>query len=102
MTAKYELVSQKVMETNNTEYLDFHARRLVEMAGNIIMGYLLVVNSQYDEKFNKSALLFVNLVSSENNEKFDYIDNFDIDNLELYKSTGEEILQELALNIEEE
>lgn len=102
MTAKYELVSQKVMETNNTEYLDFHARRLVEMAGNIIMGYLLVVNSQRDEKFNKSAKLFVNLVSSENNEKFDYIDNFDIDNLDLYRSTGDEILQELELKIEEE
>ena len=102
MTAKYELASQKVMETNNTEYLDFHARRLVEMAGNIIMGYLLVINSQRDEKFNKSAKLFVNLVSSENNEKFDYIDNFDIDNLDLYRSTGDEILQELELKIEEE
>ncbi len=102
MTAKYELASKKVMEFNNTEYLDFHARRLVEMAGNIIMGYLLVVNSQYDEKFSKSAKLFVNLASSENNEKFDYIDNFEIDNLELYKATGEEILQELELNIEED
>jgi hypothetical protein len=100
MTAKYELASQKVMETNNTEYLDFHARRLVEMAGNIIMGYLLILNSKRDEKFNKSAKLFVNLASSENNEKFDYIDNFDIENLELYKSTGEEILQELELKLE--
>jgi hypothetical protein len=93
MTAKFETVSKKVIETNNTEYLDFHARRLVEMAGNIIMGYLLVLNSQRDEKFGKSAKLYVNLVSSENNEKFDYIDNFEIENLELYKLTQVEILK---------
>ena len=63
------------------------------MAGNIIMGYLLLLNSQRDEKFSKSAKLYVNLVSSENNEKFDYIDNFEIENLELYKLTQVEILK---------
>ena len=79
------MISQKVIDANDIELLDFHARRLVEMAGNIIMGYLLVLNSQRDEKFNKSAKLYINLVKSENNEKFDYINNFEIENLELYK-----------------
>jgi 3-(methylthio)propanoyl-CoA dehydrogenase len=31
-----------VTGTGDNEYLDFHSRRLVEMAGNIIMGYLLL------------------------------------------------------------
>ena len=85
MTALYEEISSKVDEMNNTTFLDFHSRRLVEMAGNIIMGYLLLLNSQRNEEFSKSAKLFINLVRSENREKYDYIDNFDIENLELYK-----------------
>ncbi len=97
MTAIYEQVSQKVIETHNTELLDFHSRRLVEMAGNIIMGYLLVLNSQRDEKFSKSAKLFINLASSENKEKSDYISNFDIENLSLYKLVQTEILEETSL-----
>ncbi len=85
MTASYEEISLKVNEIDNITFLDFHARRLVEMAGNIIMGYLLLLNSQRNAEFSKSAKLFINLVRSENIEKYDYIDNFDIENLELYK-----------------
>ena len=85
LTADYEEIYTKVMETENTEYLDFHSRRLVEMAGNIIMGYLLVLNGQRDEKFLKSAKIFINLARSENRERYDYIQNFDPEVLELYK-----------------
>ncbi len=49
------------------------------------MGYLLIINSQREEKFGKSAKLFINLIQSENLEKFNYINNFEIENLELYK-----------------
>lgn len=85
LTADYEEIYTKVMETENTEYLDFHSRRLVEMAGNIIMGYLLVLNGQRDKKFLKSAKIFINLARSENRERYDYIQNFDPEVLELYK-----------------
>ncbi|WP_456463264.1 acyl-CoA dehydrogenase family protein [Lutibacter sp.] len=88
MTDDYEAISKKIIEINNTELLDFHSRRLVEMAGNIIMGYLLVLNSQRDKKFNKSAELFLNLIQSENSEKYNYIANFEVENLELYKLEG--------------
>ena len=94
MTDNYEVISKKVIDTDYPDYLDFHSRRLVEMAGNIIMGYLLVLNSQRDEKFMRSAKLFINLVHSENHEKYDYIDNFEIENLELYKLKDSEIVQE--------
>ncbi len=85
MTVLYEKIYKKVELIDNTDYLDFHSRRLVEMAGNIIMGYLLIINSQRDESFKRSAKLFINLVSSENQEKYDYINNFDLEDLELYK-----------------
>ena len=94
MTDNYEVISKKVIDTDYPDYLDFHSRRLVEMAGNIIMGYLLVLNSQRDEKFMRSAKLFINLVHSENHEKYDYIDNFEIEYLELYKLKDSKILQE--------
>jgi len=85
MTAKYEVITKKVVATDYPDYLDFHTRRLVEMAGNIIMGYLLVINSERDEKFVRSAKLFIDLARSENQEKYDYIDNFEVANIELYK-----------------
>ena len=95
MTENFESISRRVMEIDNSEYLDFHSRRLVEMAGNIIMGYLLVINSQRDEKFYKSAKIFINLVYSENKERYDYIDHFDVSDLEMYKLKDfEEMLQE--------
>lgn len=97
MTEAFESISERVMELDNNELLDFHSRRLVEMAGNIIMGYLLVLNSQRDEKFVKTAKLFVNLVQSENKKEFDYIDNFEIENLELYK-LNEEVIEEEIIN----
>ena len=85
MTVLYEKIYKKVELIDNTDYLDFHSRRLVEMAGNIIMGYLLIINSQRDESFKRSTKLFINLVSSENQEKYDYINNFDLEDLESYK-----------------
>ena len=91
MTESYKTISTKIIDLDQQDYLDFHARRLVEMAGNILIGYLLVLDSQRDEKYLKSATLYVNLVRSENKEKFDYINNFDPKNLSLYKLEEEEI-----------
>ncbi len=94
MTESFESITKRVVDLESNELMDFHARRLVEMAGNIIMGYLLVLNSQRDEKFRKSAKLFINLARSENQERYDYINYFDIEDLELYKLTEIEELQE--------
>ena len=85
---------KKVIDTDHSDYLDFHSRRLVEMAGNIIMGYLLIIDSQRDEKYKRSAKLFIDLAGSENHEKYNYIDNFDLESLEMYKLHKSEILEE--------
>ena len=40
MTEEYEKAVKSVVDMHDNEYLDFHSRRLVEMAAHIIMGYL--------------------------------------------------------------
>ena len=93
MTEEYQSITQSVIALDSNELIDFHSTRLVEMAGNIIMGYLLVLNSQKDEKFVKTARLFVNLVRSENKERFNYMNGFSLENLEMYKNVDLEVLQ---------
>ena len=97
MTESYESITNRVIELDNNELLDFHSRRLVEMAGNIIMGYLLVLNSQKNETFSDTARLFVNLVSAENFESYKFIENFEVSELELYRVLKpEEVLEEVS------
>ncbi len=91
MTEAYESISGRVIESEDNELLDFHSRRLVEMAGNIIMGYSLVIDGQRDEKYVKSAKLFVNLARSENQERYDYMSRFEIADLDLYRLNEPEV-----------
>lgn len=48
-----------VLDTKNSELLDFHARRLVEMSGYVLLGYLLLIDSQRDEGYAQSTRNFV-------------------------------------------
>ena len=73
-------------EQKNAELLDFHSRRLVEMAGNIIISYILLLDSKRDNRYEESARIFINLALSENAAKYHYIMNFDIELLETYKN----------------
>jgi 3-(methylthio)propanoyl-CoA dehydrogenase len=60
MTSEYEeMCPVKVTEENDNEYLDFQARRLVEMAGNIIMGYLLLMDARRDMSYFNAARIFI-------------------------------------------
>jgi 3-(methylthio)propanoyl-CoA dehydrogenase len=66
MTDQYAKTVEKVSEYNDQEYYDFHARRLVEMAGNIIIGYLLLYDATRDEKYASSADIFIRKGRAEN------------------------------------
>ncbi|MFO7863200.1 MAG: Acyl-CoA dehydrogenase C-terminal domain-containing protein [Salinivirgaceae bacterium] len=89
MTAEYENCYNIVDEINDTaddnDYLDMHARRLVEMAGNIIMGWLLLMDTMRDEKYAKNAKVFIKLAYAENAEKSAYIKNFELDDVGMFK-----------------
>jgi hypothetical protein len=65
---------------------DFHARRLVEMAANIIMGYLLLLDAQREPDYTASAELFISLAIPENNMKSEYIAGFEEKELGLFKA----------------
>ena len=45
MTAKYAEAVAKVKEINEPEYTDFMARHLVEMAGDCVMGWLMITDA---------------------------------------------------------
>ncbi len=73
MFAKYQEAVEAVKAVNETEYTDFMARRLVEMAGDCVMGYLLVTDASRNlssedatvkeaaAELAKSAKVYVNL-----------------------------------------
>lgn len=85
MTALYEEALKTVVDNKNTEYTDFHARRLVEMAGHIIMGYLLLGDTTRNEKFLKSANVYVNFGETEVEKHHKFIMSFKPDGLENYR-----------------
>jgi alkylation response protein AidB-like acyl-CoA dehydrogenase len=85
LTAQYEATINLVNATGDAEFLDFHSRRLVEMAGNIIMGYLLVFDTLKDEEFRNSAEIFIKKAKSDNSEKLEYIRNSELKDLGIFK-----------------
>ncbi len=89
MTNEYERTINFVQTINDreddNEFLDFHARRLVEMVGNIIMGYLLINDSTRDSEFKYSAEIFIKKAYAENKEKANYIQNSNLRDLGIFK-----------------
>ncbi len=68
MTAAFDKAIKTVLEANDPAYTDFMARRLVEMAGYIVMGYLLILDATRAENpasFLRSANVYVNLGEAE-------------------------------------
>lgn len=85
MTSEYEKVTKWVLDQDENEFLDFHARRMVEMAGNIIMGYLLLHDSMKNDEFEKAAEIFIKQGKSENAQKADYITSSEIKDLGIFR-----------------
>ncbi len=87
MTTLYENSVLRVNEAKNQEYLDFHARRLVEMAGHIIMTYLLIIDASRDKEdlFRKSAEIYLKFAEVETRKHATYIKTFEIESVDVYK-----------------
>ncbi len=86
MTAKYEAAVAKVTEVKDSAYNDLMARRLVEMAGNIIMGHLLLLDATRNEAFVKSATVYNKMAQAEVAKHADFINNFDPEQTALYQA----------------
>ena len=86
MTEQYVKAVEAVSAVNDTAYTDFMARRMVEMAGNIIMGYLLLSDANRNESFVKSATVYNKLAQAEVAKHADFIANFNPAQLDFYKA----------------
>ena len=84
LTEMYTGAVAAVAEVNDPVYTDFMARRMVEMAGNIVMGYLLVLDANRTESFTKSANVYVNLAAAEVTRHAEFIRTFDRAQLDSY------------------
>ncbi len=85
LTDEYEQSLHKVMSVNDNEFIDFHARRLVEMAGYIIMSYLLVLDSNREPMFLKSAKNFLHLAKAQVKAHAEFIRCSELSDLGVYK-----------------
>ncbi len=85
LTDEYEQAVAKVVDSNDNEFIDFHARRLVEMAGHIVMSYLLVIDSNRDAGFTKSAKVFIKMTKSVVKGHAEFIRSSAVEDLAAYK-----------------
>lgn len=85
MTAKYETAVNTVLEAKDQSMTDFMARRMVEMAGNIIMGYLLLQDATRNAEFTKSAEVYCKMAEAEVAKHSDFIANFTPSQIDAYK-----------------
>lgn len=86
MTEEFEHAVNHVTAVSDSEYVDFHARRMVEMAGYIIMGYLLVLDANRDGIYAKPARNFVRLAKAAVRSHAEFIGNSTLDDMNFCKS----------------
>lgn len=77
MTAKYEEMTAYVTGVQQNSFLDLCARRLVEMAGHIIMSELLLKEAATAEELRSSAKVYVTYAESEISRHETYIKGLD-------------------------
>ena len=86
MAEHYAAAVAHVVEAKDQELLDICARKLVEMAGYIVMAHLLLQDATVSpDLFNDSAFVFVRYVKGEVEKNVSYVMGFTADDLAHYK-----------------
>lgn len=86
MKEVYTQTVEKVTSLKDADYVTFHARRLVEMAGHIVMGYLLIYDAtNAPELFSKSANVYVRYGEAEVTRNAKFIDEFKVEDTASYQ-----------------
>ena len=73
-------------------FKDFHARRLVETAGHIIIGYLLARQAGKATEYEASARIFAKLAEGKITEAYTYVMNSTPEDVALFKGVEAETL----------
>ena len=88
MAARYEEAVATVTGHESQELIDLTARRLVEMAGYIIMGYLLLQDATANaELFATSANVFVRWAEAEVDKHAGYISRINPDEMAYFRKS---------------
>ncbi len=86
MTKMYEKLVETVVDAKDDTFLDFHARRMVESAGHIIMGHLLLQDAnKKPEMFRRSAEVYILYGQSEVIKNYNIITKGKVDDLAYFK-----------------
>lgn len=85
LTQDYEEAVEKVVAVNDNEFIDFHARRMVEMAGYIIMSYLLILDANRDISNLRSAQVFNKMAKGEVKARAEFIRASSLEDIGQYK-----------------
>ena len=87
MTQMYEKLTEIVTAPRDEEYLDFHSRRLVETAGHIIMGHLLVRDANKNpDMFRRSAEVYIINGQAEVIKNYNFVTKSRIEDLGYFKA----------------
>lgn len=78
MKAAYVKAVETVTATKDNEHIDFQARRMVEMAGHVIMGHLLLNDATRNESFRQSAEVYINFGEAESCQTQPHLSNVSI------------------------
>ena len=94
LTAKFEEMNVRVetLEKECVGYKDFHARRLVETAGHIIITYLLARQAGESDEYVQSARVFCKLAEAKVAEAHTYVMQSPAEDVELFRSVQNEVL----------
>lgn len=86
MAELYEKMVEAVTSVKEEDWLDFHARRLVESAGHVIMGHLLLQDANKEpELFRHSAEVYTQYGQVEVMKNYNFITQSRIEDLGYYK-----------------
>ena len=85
LTSIYAETVEQVTATKDNDYIDFQARRMVEMAGHIIMSHLLILDTERNDSFRTSAEVYVRYAEAEVRKNAAFIASFDINDMTYYR-----------------
>ncbi|QRX63916.1 acyl-CoA dehydrogenase family protein [Dysgonomonadaceae bacterium zrk40] len=86
MAEMYEKLVELVTNQKEEDYLDFHARRLVECAGHLVMGHLLLQDANKDAAlFRRSAEVYIHYGEVEVVKNYNFITRLGIEDMAYYK-----------------
>lgn len=86
MTQMVEQMVEQVLSPKDEAFLDFHARRLVESAGHVILGHLLMQDTHKSpELFRRSAEVYIHYGHIEVVKNYNFITRSRIEDMAYYK-----------------